>query len=75
MPQGSWGHEGGGPVPWCPSPWLQAALTPPRPALLSPQDALLSLGAVLDVSCLRDALRHALVSLLPRVVGGGVGGG
>ncbi|XP_069664804.1 cGMP-dependent 3',5'-cyclic phosphodiesterase isoform X2 [Haliaeetus albicilla] len=31
------------------------------------QDALLSLGAVLDVSCLRDALRHALVSLLPRV--------
>lgn len=50
-------------------------LNPPRPALLSPQDALLSLGAVLDVSCLRDALRHALVSLLPRVVGGGVGGG
>uniref|UniRef100_A0A8B9RY46 Uncharacterized protein n=1 Tax=Accipiter nisus TaxID=211598 RepID=A0A8B9RY46_9AVES len=40
---------------------------PPRPALLSPQDALLSLGAVLDVSSLRDALRHALVSLLPRV--------
>lgn len=50
-------------------------LNPPCPALLSPQDALLSLGAVLDVSCLRDALRHALVSLLPRVVGGGVGGG
>ncbi|KAM9300370.1 cGMP-dependent 3',5'-cyclic phosphodiesterase [Morus bassanus] len=31
------------------------------------QDALLSLGAVIDVSGLRDALRHALVALLPRV--------
>ncbi|XP_054667521.1 cGMP-dependent 3',5'-cyclic phosphodiesterase-like isoform X2 [Grus americana] len=34
---------------------------------LQDTDALLSLGAVIDVSCLRDALRHALVSLLPRV--------
>ncbi|KAM6144687.1 LOW QUALITY PROTEIN: cGMP-dependent 3',5'-cyclic phosphodiesterase [Phoenicopterus ruber ruber] len=31
------------------------------------QDALLSLGAALEVSCLRAALRHALVALLPRV--------
>uniref|UniRef100_A0A8B9G8I9 Phosphodiesterase n=1 Tax=Amazona collaria TaxID=241587 RepID=A0A8B9G8I9_9PSIT len=36
-------------------------------ALLSPQDVLLSLGAVIDASGLRDSLRHALVSLLPAV--------
>uniref|UniRef100_A0A8B9QYE9 Phosphodiesterase n=1 Tax=Anas platyrhynchos TaxID=8839 RepID=A0A8B9QYE9_ANAPL len=31
------------------------------------QDALLSLGAVIDVSSLRDALRDAVLSLLPKV--------
>uniref|UniRef100_A0A8C5NN77 Phosphodiesterase n=1 Tax=Junco hyemalis TaxID=40217 RepID=A0A8C5NN77_JUNHY len=35
--------------------------------LLSLQDALLSLGAALDAAALRDALRHALVTLLPAV--------
>ncbi|XP_054035299.1 cGMP-dependent 3',5'-cyclic phosphodiesterase, partial [Dryobates pubescens] len=34
---------------------------------LQDNDALLSLGAVLDVGSLRDSLRHALISLLPRV--------
>uniref|UniRef100_A0A8B9R058 Phosphodiesterase n=1 Tax=Anas platyrhynchos TaxID=8839 RepID=A0A8B9R058_ANAPL len=36
----------------------------PRPLRL---DALLSLGAVIDVSSLRDALRDAVLSLLPKV--------
>uniref|UniRef100_A0A8C3TXR2 Phosphodiesterase n=1 Tax=Catharus ustulatus TaxID=91951 RepID=A0A8C3TXR2_CATUS len=35
--------------------------------LLPLVDALLSLGAALDASSLRDALRHALVTLLPAV--------
>lgn len=46
---------------------------PPPLCLLSPQDALLSLGAVIDVSSLRDALRDAVLSLLPKVVGGDPG--
>lgn len=48
------------------------ASTPSNPcsALVPLQDALLSLGAALDASALRDALRHALVTLLPAVVGG-----
>ncbi|KAM7065681.1 cGMP-dependent 3',5'-cyclic phosphodiesterase [Acridotheres tristis] len=43
--------------------------TPSNPcsALVSLQDALLSLGAALDATTLRDALRHALVTLLPAV--------
>lgn len=47
-------------------------VSPPL-CLLSPQDALLSLGAVIDVSSLRDALRDAVLSLLPKVVGGDPG--
>uniref|UniRef100_A0A8C3TVN3 Phosphodiesterase n=1 Tax=Catharus ustulatus TaxID=91951 RepID=A0A8C3TVN3_CATUS len=45
------------------------ASTPSNPccALVPLQDALLSLGAALDASSLRDALRHALVTLLPAV--------
>lgn len=57
-------------MPQSPSPWLQPPVSPCS-ALLSLQDALLSLGAALDATALRDALRHALVTLLPAVVGGG----
>lgn len=49
-------------------------MPPLTPPLLSPQDALLSLGAVIEVTSLRDTLRHALVTLLPTVVRGGAGG-
>lgn len=54
----------------CPSPGHQPPVIPCC-ALVSLQDALLSLGAALDATTLRDALRHALVTLLPAVVGGG----
>uniref|UniRef100_A0A8C0V9T3 Phosphodiesterase n=1 Tax=Cyanistes caeruleus TaxID=156563 RepID=A0A8C0V9T3_CYACU len=53
-------------VPQCSSPWYQPPVTPCS-ALVSLQDALLSLGAALDATTLRDALRHALVTLLPAV--------
>ncbi|XP_032907302.1 cGMP-dependent 3',5'-cyclic phosphodiesterase [Catharus ustulatus] len=45
--------------------FLRAGDAAPGPEAL--QDALLSLGAALDASSLRDALRHALVTLLPAV--------
>lgn len=45
--------------------FLRAGDAAPGPEAL--QDALLSLGAALDASALRDALRHALVTLLPAV--------
>ncbi|XP_062367813.1 cGMP-dependent 3',5'-cyclic phosphodiesterase [Cinclus cinclus] len=45
--------------------FLRAGDAAPGPEAL--QDALLSLGAALDATALRDALRHALVTLLPAV--------
>ncbi|XP_056341917.1 cGMP-dependent 3',5'-cyclic phosphodiesterase isoform X1 [Oenanthe melanoleuca] len=45
--------------------FLRAGDAAPGPEAL--QDALLSLGAALDATTLRDALRHALVTLLPAV--------
>uniref|UniRef100_A0A8D0KVV2 Phosphodiesterase n=1 Tax=Strix occidentalis caurina TaxID=311401 RepID=A0A8D0KVV2_STROC len=63
----------------CPLPSLPVLPAPSLPCLSlclpclphlplpAAQDALLSLGAAIEVSCLRDALRHALVCLLPRV--------
>lgn len=55
--------------------WAQpsgAALAcPTQPSLPSPlfQDALLSLGSVIDVAGLRRAAKEALSAVLPRVVG------
>ncbi|KAJ7426296.1 phosphodiesterase 2A [Willisornis vidua] len=46
--------------------FLRAGDAAPGPEAL--QDALLSLGAALDAPALRDALRHALVTLLPAVL-------
>uniref|UniRef100_A0A669QIN6 Phosphodiesterase n=1 Tax=Phasianus colchicus TaxID=9054 RepID=A0A669QIN6_PHACC len=45
---------------------LQFASPPPPPGLLSLQDALLGLGAAIDAAHLQDALRAALLALLPR---------
>ncbi|XP_005038773.1 PREDICTED: cGMP-dependent 3',5'-cyclic phosphodiesterase isoform X2 [Ficedula albicollis] len=45
--------------------FLRAGDAAPGPEAL--QDALLSLGAALDATTLRDALRHALLTLLPAV--------
>ncbi|XP_063249762.1 cGMP-dependent 3',5'-cyclic phosphodiesterase isoform X3 [Prinia subflava] len=45
--------------------FLRAGDAAPGPEAL--QDALLSLGAALDATTLRDALRHALITLLPAV--------
>uniref|UniRef100_A0A674JR69 Phosphodiesterase n=1 Tax=Terrapene triunguis TaxID=2587831 RepID=A0A674JR69_9SAUR len=50
---------------------------PPPPALIFPlthgfsllsQDALLSLGSVIDVACLREVIKDAITSVLPKVV-------
>ncbi|EDM18282.1 phosphodiesterase 2A, cGMP-stimulated, isoform CRA_c [Rattus norvegicus] len=42
---------------------------PPQPCADSLQDALLSLGAVIDIAGLRQAAKDALSAVLPKVVG------
>lgn len=54
------GHWAGGNVLY-----PRRALTP---CLSLPQDALLSLGAVIDLSSLREVVKDAIASVLPKVV-------
>uniref|UniRef100_A0A8C0IZC9 Phosphodiesterase 2A n=1 Tax=Chelonoidis abingdonii TaxID=106734 RepID=A0A8C0IZC9_CHEAB len=42
-------------------------LPPPRICAPSPPDALLSLGSVIDVACLREVIKDAITSVLPKV--------
>ena len=54
--------------PFVAAPVAMAVCSPHR--LLSLQDALLALGAAIDAAHLQDALRAALLALLPRAVRG-----
>jgi len=73
-PMGSLGTRMGAAFPACDwllalQPRLQSAAPPCAPSV-SLQDALLGLGAAIDAAQLRDALRAALLALLPRAVRG-----
>ena len=71
---GSLGTRMGAAFPACDwllalQPRLQSAAPPCAPSV-SLQDALLGLGAAIDAAQLRDALRAALLALLPHAVRG-----